>query len=132
METVGKYLAGVQKRLCISNSKELAERLLISVDMVEDILGNEMVPEDELCLRIAYLAGDDPVLILAMAHYASGNVFTKPYWEKILFKLKDGRVFHQGYRDRRSWADRRIINQVKPREENRKIFDRREYFDQRI
>lgn len=131
METVGKYLARVQERLCISDSKELADRLLISVEMVEGVLRNETVPEDKLCLRIAYLAGDDPVFILAMAHYSSGNVFTKPYWEKIWFKLKDGRVFHPGYKDRRSSADRRILKRDPPPKENRKVFDRREYVDRR-
>ena len=138
METVGEYLAGVQERFCISDSKDLAERLFISAEMVEGILRNEVIPEDKLCLRIAYLSGDDPVFILAMAHYSSGNVFTKPYWEKILFKLKDGRVFHRGYKDRRSWMDRRISDRMGhsqkkgvPPQENRKISDRREYFDRR-
>ena len=138
METVGEYLARVQERLYISDSEELAERLLLSVEMVEGILQNKVIPEDKICLRIAYLAGDDPVFILAMAHYSSGNVFTKPYWEKILFKLKDGRVFHRGYKNRRSLMDRRISNRVAPSQkkgvppqENRKISDRRENFDRR-
>jgi len=138
METVGEYLVRVQERLCISDSKDLAERLFLSVEMVEGILRNEVIPEDKICLRIAYLVGDDPVFILAIAHYSSGNVFTKPYWEKILLKLKDGRVFHQGYKDRRSRMDRRVSDRVDPYQkksippqENRKISDRRECFERR-
>ena len=138
METVGEYLARVQGQLGIPNSQELAERLSLPVETIEGILRNEIIPEDNICLKIAYLAGDDPVFILAMAHFSSGSVLTKPYWEKILFKLKDGRVFHRGYKDRRSWTDRRILNQARspqtkgvPPKENRKVSDRREFFDRR-
>lgn len=140
MENLGNYLKNLQEKLGFPDPKNLADQLSISPESIKNILQNKLIPDDELCLRIAYLAGDDPALVLAIAHFSSANVTAKTYWEKIFLKLKNGRVFNQGYKDRRSWSERRLphsksgspVEMGSFPEKRKGIGDRRTVMDRRL
>ncbi len=139
MERFADYMKAVQERLDLHSPAALAEQLSVSSEMVEEIIRNESTPHDELCLKIAYLAGDDPILILVLAHYTSATVNTRPYWEKILLKLRNGRVHHSTLTDRRSWNERRIsssksstLQTAALSHDRRQEIDRRTWLDRRF
>ncbi|HEX9757433.1 MAG TPA: hypothetical protein VGB26_06485 [Nitrospiria bacterium] len=114
MENLENYLENLQKKLGLTDSENLADRLSIPHETLKGMLRNQWIPNDELCLRIAYLSGDDPALVLAIAHFSTAKLTSKPFWEKILLKLRNGRVFSRGYRDRRSWNERRLLYSKPP------------------
>jgi plasmid maintenance system antidote protein VapI len=139
MGNFADYMKAVQERLNLHSLVALAEQLSIPSESVEKIIRNELTPDDELCLRIAYLTGDDPALVLALAHYDSATVITRPYWEKILLKLRDGRVHHSTLTDRRSWNERRMqssggstAQKVSLSHDRRQKIDRRSWLDRRF
>ena len=77
------YLEGVKAKLGIKSDNQLAIKLSISQSAVAGWTNSGRTPEDETCIKIANLAGDDPSQVILLAHKVKASEKTRPYWDKI-------------------------------------------------
>lgn len=80
------YLKGVKTKLKITSDRQLAVKLGVTQSYVSQIMSGGQIPNDDICVRIAELAGDDPIHVLLIAHIDRSSIVSRLYWEH-LFKL---------------------------------------------
>jgi transcriptional regulator with XRE-family HTH domain len=83
MTDIIKYLEGVKVKLGISSDRALAHKIGITQSAISNIMAGASIPSDETCIKIAELAGDDPALVILMAHKSKASEATKKHWAKI-------------------------------------------------
>lgn len=87
MNYFSNYLKTVLDRTGIKNERQLALRLGITQGFISQIKKGENTPSDELCIKLAKLAGDNPDRILLLSHKNKASEEAKPYWDKIIKTL---------------------------------------------
>ncbi len=83
MTEFSKYLGGVKAKLAIKNDYQLSIKSGIAYSTIQSWMKAGKVPEDDVCIKIANLAGDDPARVILLAHKAKASDVSKPYWNKI-------------------------------------------------
>ncbi len=86
-----KYLEGVKAKVGIKSDLQLAVRIGVSYSLVHGFLHSNRIPGDDICVKIAELAGDDPARVIALAHVVKASGASKRAWEKI-FKAVAGKA----------------------------------------
>lgn len=80
------YLKGIKAKLGIKSDRELAFKIGVSPAYISNMkLGQ--IPDDDVCLKIAEIAGDDPGKVLLLAHKSKASEKSKPYWESLFKKV---------------------------------------------
>lgn len=86
MTEMAKYLTEVKAKLGIKSDSQLALKIGISQTMVSHIMLGYTAPGDDVCVKIAKIAGDSPEYVMLLAHKSKATEATRPYWDHI-FKL---------------------------------------------
>lgn len=86
MTDIVKYIEGIKVGKGIKSDRQLAALVGITQPSMTNILGGLSVPKDETCVKIAELAGEDPAIVILLAHKSKASEATKKHWAKI-FKL---------------------------------------------
>lgn len=87
MTEFSDYLKAVRFKTGIKNDRQLALRLGLSMAAIYNITRANTIPSDEICLRIAALAGDDPEKVLLLAQKSRAPEAAKKHWESIMRKV---------------------------------------------
>lgn len=83
MTEFAKYLTGVKAKMGIKSDNQLSIKLGVSQSAVQSWSVGGRVPEDDTCIKIASLSGDDPSQVILLAHKVKATDAAKPYWDKI-------------------------------------------------
>lgn len=89
MTEIAKYLTGVKVKMGVKSDLQLALRLGISQGMVNKIMMGVATPGDEVCIKIAELAGENPERVILLAHKSKASEKTRTYWEHIFNLLPE-------------------------------------------
>ncbi len=78
-----KYLDGTMVKMGIKSGPQLALRIGVSQAYAHNIIRGIQVPGDDVCVKIAELAGDDAARVIALAHMVKATSASKAAWDKI-------------------------------------------------
>lgn len=92
MTEIARYLEGVKAKLDIKSDTQLAIRLGVSQAAVQKWMKTGAVPDDDMCLKIAEIAADDPAMVILLAHKSRASEATKKHWARI-FKTVTAATF---------------------------------------
>ena len=84
MTEFARYIEGLKAKIGIKSDRELAIKIGLSATAIYNITRASAIPTDDICLKIAKIAGDDPEKVLLLAHRSKASDAAKPYWDKIL------------------------------------------------
>lgn len=84
MTEFAKYIEGLKAKLGLKNDSQLSFLIGVSPRAIYNITKGHSIPTDDICLKLAELAGDDPEKVLLLAHKSKASERSKPYWDKIL------------------------------------------------
>ena len=84
MNELVSYLRDLKARLGIKSDRELASKIGMTQAGICNIMTGGGLPNDEHCVKIALLGGDDPAHIIALAHKSKASESMRPYWDRIL------------------------------------------------
>lgn len=84
-----KYLEGVKAKLGISSDRQFAGQIGVSQSFMSNMMAGWQVPEDDTCIKIAKLAGDNPERIILLARKSKASDTSRPYWEHIFALLTE-------------------------------------------
>jgi len=87
MNEIVDYLKGVKVKLNIKSDRQFAKTLGITQAYICDIMNGLRTPSEDICLKAAKLAGDDPERILLKVHTIKASESTRPYWDSLLKKV---------------------------------------------
>jgi len=93
MQDLSEYIKVLQKQLKTQKNQELATLLNIEEQRVLGWCNGEELPDDDTCIRLAFIAGDDPARVLILKHVSSASIMSRTFWEKIDIKSRYGRTF---------------------------------------
>jgi hypothetical protein len=131
MQDLSAYLKNLKDHLGVEKTGELALQLRIAEQRFSRWCDGEEIPDDESCVKIAIMAGDDPAKILILKHLATAPIMARDPWEKIYFKYRDGRTAPRPGAEESTYDRRRSAAQytgVDRRAQN----DRRRGLDRRL
>jgi len=106
MQDLSAYLQNLKGQLNIRNNGELATQLKIDEPRVSRWCNGEEIPDDESCIQLAFMAGDDPAKVLILKHLSSASLMGRDIWEKVSIKYRYGRTSPKSL-DKGSEYDRR-------------------------
>ncbi len=86
MTEFSKYLEDVKIKLKIKSDAELAIRIGKTQSYMSQVMRGMTMPTDDVCLKIAEIAGDDPEKVLLLAHKSKASEKSRPYWDSLLKK----------------------------------------------
>lgn len=86
MTEFSKYIDGVKAKLGIKSDRVLAYQIGISTAYMSNLKAGA-VPDDDVAIKIASLADDDPEKILLLAHKSKASEKSRPYWDSLLKKV---------------------------------------------
>src|SRR6266446_4348952 len=133
MQNLVEYFEGLKKQLKMQKDQELAAQLNIDEQRVSRWCNGEEIPDDDTCIRLAFIAGDDPANVLVLKHLSSASLISRPFWEKISTKLQNGRtvpkfmILNEGTK-----FDRRNSVIKFTGADRRSLYDRRRGLDRRL
>lgn len=87
MTEFSQYLSSVKVRLGMRSERELALKLGISTTSIYNIIKGSSIPDDDKCLKIAEISGDDADKILLLAHKCKASDKSRPIWDGLLKKV---------------------------------------------
>lgn len=87
MTEFAKYLEGVKIKLGIKSDRQLAFMIGLTQPSMCSIMSGKTIPTDDIVLKIAEIAGDDPEKILLLAHKNKASEKSRPYWDSLLKKV---------------------------------------------
>jgi len=90
MQDLSTYLKKLKDDLGVEKTGELALQLRIAEQRFSRWCNGEEIPDDESCVKIAIMAGDDPAKVLILKHLSSAPIMARDPWEKIYIKYRDG------------------------------------------
>jgi hypothetical protein len=131
MQDLSTYLQNLKEQLNIRNNGELATQLNIDEQRVTRWCNGEEVPDDDSCIKLAFIAGDDPAKVLILKHLSSASIMARDIWEKVSIKYRYGRTSPKA-QDKRSEYDRRHSVVKFTGTDRRSRHDRRRGLDRRI
>ncbi|MBI3596295.1 MAG: helix-turn-helix transcriptional regulator [Nitrospirae bacterium] len=131
MQDLSAYLQNLKEQLSIQKNGELATQLNIDEQRVSRWCNGEEIPDDDSCIKLASIAGDDPAKVLILKHLSSTSIMARAYWEKVSIKYRYGRTSPKSL-DKGSEHDRRHrVIQFKGAD-RRLLHDRRRWLDRRL
>ncbi len=86
MAEFAKYLDGIKAKLGIKSDRQLSFKIGISPAYLANIRIGQ-IPDDDIVLKIAEIAGDDPEKVLLLAHKSKASEKSRPYWDSLLKKV---------------------------------------------
>ena len=131
MQDLSAYIQNLSEQLSSRKNGELATQLNIDEQRVSRWCNGEEIPDDESCLKLAYLAGDDPAKVLILKQLASASITARAFWEKVSIKFRDGRTFLKSL-DKGAQYDRRHSVIPLTGADRRSLDDRRRGLDRRL
>ncbi|HUK56154.1 MAG TPA: helix-turn-helix transcriptional regulator [Nitrospiria bacterium] len=131
MQDLSAYLQSLKEQLNIRNNGELAARLNIDEQRVSRWCQGEELPDDDSCIKLASMAGDDPAKVLILKHLSSASITARSFWEKVSIKYRHGRTFPKSL-DKGSQYDRRHKVLQFTGADRRSPYDRRRELDRRL
>jgi len=130
MQDLSGYLTSLNERLGDQKAEELAQLNIAEQRFTRWCSGDE-IPDDESCIKIALMAGDDPAKVLILKNLSSAPVNAKAFWEKVSIKYRDGRTISRSM-DTGVASDRRRRVQPFDGADRRASHDRRRGLDRRL
>ena len=133
MQNLSEYIQDLKNQLKMQEKQELAERLNIDEQTILGWGKGEQIPDDDTCIRLAFIAGDDPARVLVLKHLSSASIMSRDFWEKISIKYRDGRtvpkfmILNEGTK-----FDRRQIDMQFTGTNRRSLYERRRDLDRRL
>jgi len=106
MQELSAYLQNLKEQLNIRNNGELATQLNVDEQRVSRWCNGEELPDDDSCIKLAFIAGDDPAKVLILRHLSSASLMGRDIWEKVSIKYRYGRTSPKSL-DKGSEYDRR-------------------------
>jgi len=131
MQDLSAYLQNLKQRLNIQNNGELAAQLKIEEQKVSRWCNGEEIPDDDSCIKLANIAGDDPAKVLILKHLSSASIMSRAFWENVSIKYRYGRTSPKSL-DKRSEYDRRRSVLQFTGTDRRLMHDRRRGLDRRL
>ena len=131
MQDLSAYLQNLKERLNIQNNRELATQLNVDEQRVSRWCNGEEIPDDDSCIKLAFIAGDDPADVLILKHLSSASIMAKGFWEKVSIKHRYGRTIPKSL-DKGSEYDRRHNVIQFTGADRRSLSDRRRGLDRRL
>lgn len=96
MRPIEAYVTDVMKKKGIKSFNQLSQELRVSHNAVFNIMSKGGTPSDELCKKLADLAGDPVEKVLILAAESRAPESTKNAWERILKAAAQAGVFTLG------------------------------------
>lgn len=131
MQDLSEYLRNLKEQLSIQKKEELAAQLNIDEQKVSRWFNGEELPDDDSCIRLAFIAGDDPGKVLILKHLSSAPITARAFWEKVTIKYLDGRTIPKTMDKRSQYDRRRSVTQITGADRRSKN-DRRRGLDRRL
>ncbi|HET6465463.1 MAG TPA: helix-turn-helix transcriptional regulator [Nitrospiria bacterium] len=131
MQDLSAYLQNLKERLNIPNNRELATQLNVDEQRVSRWCNGEEIPDDDSCIKLAFIAGDDPADVLILKHLSSASIMARAFWEKVSIKHRYGRTIPKSL-DKGSEYDRRHNVIQFTGADRRSLSDRRRGLDRRL
>jgi transcriptional regulator with XRE-family HTH domain len=131
MQDLSAYLQNLKEQLNIQNNGELAAQLNVDEQKVSRWCNGEEIPDDESCIKLASIAGDDPAKVLILKHLSSASIMSRAFWEKVSVRYRYGRTFPK-FLGKRSQTDRRRSVLQFTGSDRRSRHDRRRGLDRRL
>ena len=131
MQDLSAYIQNLKEQLRIQKAPQLAAQLNIDERRVSKWCNGEEVPDDDNCIRLAWIAGDDPAKVLILKHLSSASIMSRAFWEKVTIKYQYGRIFRRSL-DKGSQYDRRHSVMQLIDADQRSLYNRRIGFDRRL
>jgi len=131
MQDLSAYLQNMKEQLNIQNNGELATLLHIDEQRVSRWCNGEEVPDDDSCIKLAFVAGDDPAKVLVLKHLSSASIMARAFWEKVSIRYQYGRTFPK-FLGERSEYNRRHSAIPFTGADRRSLNDRRRGLDRRM
>jgi transcriptional regulator with XRE-family HTH domain len=92
MQSLSEYIKELKKELKMQENQELAAQMNVGEDRVARWCEGEEMPDDDTCVRLAYIAKGDPANVLILKQLSSATNASREYWEKISIKYQYGRT----------------------------------------
>lgn len=131
MQDLSAYLRNLKEQLNIRNNGELATQLNIDEQRVSRWCNGEEIPDDDSCVKLALIAGEDPGKVLVLKNLSSASMMARAFWEKVSIKYRYGRTSPKA-QDTRSEYDRRRSVIPITGTDRRSLNDRRKGLDRRF
>jgi hypothetical protein len=131
MQNLSEYIQSLKERLKTQNNPGLATQLRTDEQRVSRWCSGEEIPDDDTCIRLAFIAGDDPAKVLILKHLSSGSVMSAAFWEKISIKYRHGRIFPNSLGEGSHYDRRTRVSQYNGAD-RRLLRDRRRGVDRRL
>lgn len=93
MRPIEKYINEVKTRKGITSNTKLAQKLDLPPSTVCYVMSGRVTPSDEVCFRLAALAGDPVEKVLILAAESRAPESTKPAWAHLLKVAAKAGVF---------------------------------------
>jgi len=106
MRDLSAYIRNLKEQLSTQKSEELAAQLDTDEQRVLRWCNGEEIPDDDSCIKLAFIAGDDPAKVLILRHLSSASLMGRDIWEKVSIKYRYGRTSPKSL-DKGSEYDRR-------------------------
>jgi hypothetical protein len=131
MRDLSAYIRNLKEQLSTQKSEELAAQLDTDEQRVLRWCNGEEIPDDDSCIKLAFIAGDDPSKVLVLKHLSSASIMARAFWEKVSVKYRDGWTFPKSL-DKGSQYDRRHSVIQFSGTDRRSVDDRRRGLDRRL
>ena len=131
IQDLSAYLQNLKEQLNIRNNGELATQLKIDEQRVSRWCNGEEIPDDDSCIKLAFIAGDDPAKVLVLKNLSSASIMARAFWEKLSINYRYGRTSPK-FMDKGSEYDRRHSVLQFTGADRRSLNDRRRGLDRRL
>jgi hypothetical protein len=131
MQDLSAYLQNLKEQFNIQNNGELAARFNIDEQRFSRWCDGEEIPDDDSCIKLASIAGDDPAKVLILKHLSSASEMARSFWEKVSIKYRYGRTFPKSLGKGSEYDRRRSVLQFTG-SDRRLLHDRRRGLDRRL
>ena len=131
MQELAEYIKDLKEQQKKLKKQGLAVQLNVDEQTVSRWSSGEEIPDDESCIRLAFIAGDDPAKVLILKYFSSSSNMSRPFWEKVYIKYRYGRTFAQAMSERSPYDRRNGALQFNG-DDRRKAQDRRRGLDRRL
>jgi transcriptional regulator with XRE-family HTH domain len=131
IQDLSAYLQNLKEQLNIRNNGELATQLNVDEQRVSRWCNGEEIPDDESCIKLASIAGDDPAKVLILKHLSSASIMARDAWEKVSIKYRYGRTTPKSPGKRSEYDRRHSVLQFTGAD-RRSLNDRRRGLDRRL
>ncbi|HTN44637.1 MAG TPA: hypothetical protein VMN77_12675 [Nitrospiria bacterium] len=132
MQDISAYVRNLKEQLAAQKNGDLAEQLKIDEAKLSRWCNGEEIPDDESCIKLASVAGDDPAKVLILKNLSTASMMTRSFWEKAFIKYRYGRTFPISLIQRSRNDRRRSVIQFKGADRRLLLNDRRRGLDRRL